>query len=154
MILKQRLRDGFTQFIDIGGNFTISTPANNEWNPNESKDVHGIVSYCDNNGKLQHEPLYIDFPQWLYSNDGQLFITLTSNDYGKKTEQLGVIPPEINIGQVVNFLLNGKTHSATVRDFHIIENKVRYDLDVWLEFDGGNTSTRINDVDSDFITPA
>lgn len=83
MILKQRLRDGFTQFINIGNNFTILTPANKDWNPAESKDVHSIITYSDYKGTMQHEPLYIDFPQWIYSNDGQLFLTLTSNEHGK-----------------------------------------------------------------------
>lgn len=159
MVLKQRFADGRTAYTDIGDSFLLLTRAEKEFEDlaeeyfrttELQKDCIALIQY----GERKTEPIYTDFPQWIYSNNGQLFLTLTSNDYGKKTEELGVTPPEINIGQVVNFLLNSKKHSATVRDSHLIENKLRYDLDVWLEFNGGNTSTRINGVDSDFITPA
>lgn len=78
MVLKQRLQDGKTQFIDIGDNFLVITPYSKEWNPTQSKDIHSVISYCDYEGKLQHEPLYKDFFQWIYSNDGQLFLTLNN----------------------------------------------------------------------------
>jgi sRNA-binding regulator protein Hfq len=60
--------------------------------------------------------------------------------------------PEFYNKQVVSFRLNGTSHNATVRAVHQHENKVRYDLDIWLEESGGNQSTRIHNVDSDLIS--
>ena len=87
MILKQRLADGKTQFIDLGNNFVIITSAAQDWSPMQSKDVYQIISYMDYNGKLQHEPLYKDFLHWIYSNDGQLFLNLTSPEYGIRIDK-------------------------------------------------------------------
>lgn len=84
MVLKQRFADGRTQFIDIGNNFVIITPAHENWNMQKvmnKEDVHSIIEYVDYNSHLQVEPLYKDFLQWIYSNDGQLFLTLTSPEY-------------------------------------------------------------------------
>jgi hypothetical protein len=80
MVLKQRFAEGKTQFIDIGENFVIITPANENWNDviKRDKDVHSVIEFTGHNGKSQFEPLYTDFYQWIYSNDGQLFLTLTS----------------------------------------------------------------------------
>lgn len=80
MVLVQKFSDGKTQYIDIGNNFVIITPVSNEWVVNEvnmSKDAHMMLSYCDYNGNCQYEPLYNDFKQWIYSNNGQLFMNLT-----------------------------------------------------------------------------
>lgn len=81
MILKQRLGDGQTHFIDIGNSFSIITKAYKEWDNNTYKDAHSLISYMDDKGVLRHEPLYKDFIQWIYSNDGQLFLNLGSVDY-------------------------------------------------------------------------
>jgi hypothetical protein len=83
MILKQRFANGRTQFIDIGSDFLVLTRANENWdmeltnyfgkeNAPLSKDVHALIQYSER----KTEPLYIGFPQWIYSNDGQLFQTL------------------------------------------------------------------------------
>jgi len=86
MVLKQRFADGRTHFIDIGGNFQIETPVSPEWDKTWQghamtfkTDVVAVITYSVNvNGedKIMHEPIYKDFPQWIYSNDGQLFKTL------------------------------------------------------------------------------
>lgn len=84
MILKQRFAEGKTQFIDIGSNFLIVTKASAEYDSVSDrhfngdkvwrKDVYAFIEYGE---KGDIEPLFDDFLQWIYSNDGQLFLTLT-----------------------------------------------------------------------------
>ena len=90
MILKQRFAEGRTHFIDIGNNFQIETPASPEWDKTWQgystfkTDVVAVVSYSVNTqgeDRIMHEPIYKDFSQWIYSNNGQLFLTLTSKEY-------------------------------------------------------------------------
>jgi hypothetical protein len=64
-----------------------------------------------------------------------------------------ILQSQFFIKQVVSLSLNETTHTATVRAIHFFEGKVKYDLDVWLKADGGNSSTRIYNVDSCFVTP-
>jgi hypothetical protein len=87
MVLKQRFSEGKTHFIDIGDNFLLLQPHSDEWkhnNINMSKDAHAVIMFTDIHGKSQEEWLYKDFPQWIYTNDGQLFLNLTSPDFSKK----------------------------------------------------------------------
>ena len=80
MILKQRFADGRTNYIDIGNDFTFIQPMAEEFdryadldkmNEEEKKSCAGFICY-----QREHAPIFKDFPQWVYSNDGQLFMTL------------------------------------------------------------------------------
>lgn len=87
MVLKQRFANGRTNYTEIGNSFQVETPASEGWSDTLNKrnelcktDVVAILSYNINTGtedKTVHEPIYKDFRQWLYSNSGQLFLTLT-----------------------------------------------------------------------------
>jgi hypothetical protein len=81
MVLKQRFADGRTNYIDLGNDFTYIQPVAEEFDAYsvidkmsevEKEDCKGFICY----GEQKHEPIYKDFPQWIYSNDGQLFMTL------------------------------------------------------------------------------
>jgi len=87
MVLKQRFSDGKTQFIDIGNDFLLLQPHSEEWVHNDiamSKDANAVIMYRDSSGNHMEEWLYKDFPQWIYSNDGQLFLNLTDKELAKK----------------------------------------------------------------------
>lgn len=80
MVLKQRFADGRTNYIDIGNDFLyiqrnspdFETLAQAELNTDAyRKACIGFVCY-----DKKSEPIYEDFQQWVYSNDGQLFLTL------------------------------------------------------------------------------
>lgn len=81
MVLKQRFAEGRTNYKDIGNDWMyIQNAAQHEFNNilkdhfvNEAngKDCIGFICW----GK-EIEPIYKDFPQWIYSSDGQLFMTL------------------------------------------------------------------------------
>lgn len=82
MILKQRFEQGRTAYTDIGEQFLYiqqNAPEFKELaaeyfrSPELEKDCIGLIQH----GNRKTEPIYKDFPQWIYSNDGQLFITLT-----------------------------------------------------------------------------
>lgn len=83
MVLKQRFEQGRTQFIDIGNDwmliqqnavdFEMIKKEHFTGSDNLGNDVHAFILY----GDRKQEPLYRDFPQWVYTNDGQLFLTLT-----------------------------------------------------------------------------
>ena len=81
MILKQRFADGRTAYTDIGDQFLHIQPNATEFkelaadylrSPEIEKDCIGLIQH----GERQIEPLYKDFPQWIYSNDGKFFMTL------------------------------------------------------------------------------
>ncbi len=83
MVLKQRFADGRTAYTDIGEQWLYIQPAATEFkglayeylrSPEPEKDCIGLIQY----GKRQLEPIFKDFPQWIYSNDGQLFLTLNN----------------------------------------------------------------------------
>lgn len=86
MVLKQRFADGRTNFTDIGNDFQIETPASPEWgcalknlDKDFKTDVVAVLTYNINQATSDHvmqELIYKDFQQWIYSNDGQLFLTL------------------------------------------------------------------------------
>jgi len=61
------------------------------------------------------------------------------------------LPSLFQIKEVVDFVINDARHTSTVNAVHFTENKVRYDLDVWIKKEGGNSSTRIYNVDSFFV---
>ena len=80
MLLKQRFAEGRTNVIDIGDDFMLiqqnaedfEMRLQEHFKENElQKDCIAFVCY----GKKE-EPIYKDFPQWIYTNDGQLFMTL------------------------------------------------------------------------------
>lgn len=80
MILKQRFADGRTNYIDLGDSFTYIQPIAEEFNryadvhklnAKEREDCAGFV--CNGQNEV---PIFNDFPQWIYSNDGQLFMKL------------------------------------------------------------------------------
>jgi len=82
MILKQRFADGRTAYTDIGDQWLYIQKSADEFkelvkdytrSPELEKDCIGLIEY----GERKLEPIYTDFPQWVYSNDGQLFMTLT-----------------------------------------------------------------------------
>jgi hypothetical protein len=81
MILKQRFADGRTAYADIGNQWLYIQKAAAEFeelskefirSPELEKDCIGLIQY----GERQIEPIYADFPQWILSNDGQLFMTI------------------------------------------------------------------------------
>lgn len=90
MILKQRFADGRTNYKDIGNDFMFIQPmaddfemwAKDHFTDKEQKmkeDCIGFICYSKTS-----EPIFKDFPQWIYSNDGQLFMTLSN---GGKVER-------------------------------------------------------------------
>ena len=83
MILKQRFEDGKTAFTDIGDQWLYIQRAAPEFkdiasdyfkNEDLEKDCLGLIRY----GDRKTEPVYKDFPQWVISNEGKLFMTLVS----------------------------------------------------------------------------
>lgn len=89
MVLKQRFEHGRTAYTDIGDNFLYIQQNAEEFKDacahhfegrtEFEKDCIGLIQY----GERKTEPIYKDFPQWVYSNDGQLFITLTNCEWDK-----------------------------------------------------------------------
>jgi hypothetical protein len=61
------------------------------------------------------------------------------------------LPSMFQVKQVVDFILNDTRHKTTINAVHFTESKVRYDLDIWIAKEGGNSSTRIYNVDSCFV---
>jgi len=83
MVLKQRFSDGRTQFIDIGDDWMLiqqnaadfemqKTAHFGDLAATHGKDVHAFICY----GDRKTEPLYKGYPQWIYSNDGRLFMNV------------------------------------------------------------------------------
>jgi len=81
MVLKQRFSEGNTNYADLGSSFVYIQVSNPDFerllqthlNTDAfRKDCIGFIMYGDN----RTEPIYKDFPQWIYSSDGQLFMTL------------------------------------------------------------------------------
>jgi hypothetical protein len=61
------------------------------------------------------------------------------------------LPSQFQIRQVVKLCFDEKTkHTATVNAVHFYENKVKYDLSVWVG-EGGNEITRVYNIDSFFV---
>lgn len=92
MILKQRFADGRTAYTDIGDQFLYIQQAATEFkelaaefirSPEMEKECTGLIQH----GKRQIEPIYVDFPQWIHSNNGQLFMDLTSPFYRNETQK-------------------------------------------------------------------
>lgn len=89
MVLKQRFTDGRTNYIDIGDQWMLiqSNAADFEERMKEyfkdaaplKEDCIAFVSWDKN-----EEPIYKCYPQWIYSNDGQLFMTLTNQEPEKQ----------------------------------------------------------------------
>lgn len=109
MILKQRFADGRTNYKDIGNDFMFIQPmaddfemwAKDHFTEKEQKmkeDCIGFICY-----NKTSEPIFKDFPQWIYSNDGQLFMILS------------------NGGKVVL-----KQDCPTLKDWHHIIEKMNY----------------------------
>lgn len=81
MVLKQRFADGRTNYIDIGDNWMYIQQ--------NAEDFKGLAerAYLDDRNRPDcigfvcynkaEEPIFKDFPQWIYTNDGQLFMSLT-----------------------------------------------------------------------------
>jgi len=93
MILKQRFSDGRTAYTDIGDQWLYIQKSADEFkdlaqhyirSPELEKDCIGLIEY----GEGKTEPIYADFPQWIYSNDGKLFMTLTRPVTGSKSESV------------------------------------------------------------------
>jgi hypothetical protein len=81
MVLKQRFADGRTAYTNIGEQWLYiqqnakdfgDIRAHHFEGAIEEKDCIGLIQY----GDRKTEPIYKDFPQWIYSNEGQLFMTL------------------------------------------------------------------------------
>lgn len=81
MVLKQRFADGRTNYKYIGDDWMLIQQNESNFEmilgrniPNDEmrKDCIAFVCYEKN-----EEPIFKDFPQWIYSNDGQLFMSLT-----------------------------------------------------------------------------
>lgn len=82
MILKQRFADDKTAYTDIGGQWVYIQQSATEFkeiaaeyfrNSELEKDCIGFIRHRDR----ETEPIYKDFSQWIHSNDGQLFMTLS-----------------------------------------------------------------------------
>lgn len=81
MVLKQRFATGRTSYEDIGSKWSYVQPADEEtfdsyckihkMNEKEMVDCVGFI--CYDRGSI---PIFKDFPQWIYSNDGSLFLQL------------------------------------------------------------------------------
>ncbi len=80
MVLKQRFAEGRTNYKDIGEDFMYVQKHSGEFDKLLHQHIDtepyrnaclGFITW----GK-DAEPIYEDFPQWIYSNDGQLFMTL------------------------------------------------------------------------------
>lgn len=80
MVLKQRFADGRTNYVDIGRDWTHIQQGAEEYekyceidrmNEKLKSTCKGFICY-----ERTHIPIFRDFPQWVYSNDGQLFLTL------------------------------------------------------------------------------
>jgi len=91
MVLKQRFADGRTAYTDIGEQWLYIQKAASEFkelaqeyfrSSELEKECIGLIQH----GDRKNEPIYVDFPQWIYSNDGQLFLTLTSKEHWDKIE--------------------------------------------------------------------
>ena len=83
MVLKQRFQSGRTNYTDIGDDFMYTQffgdgfgdiAKRAEMNEQDLKDCIGFIHYATYKKQI---PIYKDFPQWIYSNDGKLFSTLT-----------------------------------------------------------------------------
>lgn len=81
MVLKQRFAEGRTNYIDIGSKWTYTQKFSKHFethieeyftNVKNAKDCIGLIEY----GEKEIEPIYEGFPQWIYSDDGKLFMTL------------------------------------------------------------------------------
>jgi hypothetical protein len=81
MILKQRFAEGRTNYIDIGSDWLyIQRDADvfkkeideHFINPQNAAGCIGLIRF-----NQRVEPIYKDFSQWIYSNDGQIFMNLT-----------------------------------------------------------------------------
>ena len=79
MVLKQRFADGKTHYIYIGNSWLYIQPASPLW-PDEiesyfkdakSDGCVGFIQY-----EKETEPIFDCYPQWIYSDDGKLFMTL------------------------------------------------------------------------------
>lgn len=82
------------------------------------------------------------------------YVSHTWSGVGMGLEDLEEAEPltaKFDIKQVVKFKLNGTSHTATVSCVHTHNTKIAYDLDIWLNEFGGNKSTRIHNVDQDFV---
>ena len=83
MILKQRFAEGNTNYIDLGDTFVYRKRGSEDFETllqrhlntdAYRRDCIGFVLF----GDKHVEPIYRDFPQWVYSNDGKLFMTLNT----------------------------------------------------------------------------
>ncbi len=81
MMLKQRFDEGRTNYTDIGKDFMYTEFFGDGFdditkqmglNEDSKKDCKGVI----HDGRGLQIPIYNVFPQWIYTNDGQLFMTL------------------------------------------------------------------------------
>lgn len=61
------------------------------------------------------------------------------------------LPTQFQIREVVDFVINETRHTATVTGVFINDSRIKYDLDLWIEKEGGNSSTRIHGVDAELV---
>lgn len=84
MILKQRFGDGRTNYIDIGDDFMYTQFMGDGFKDLVESEGMGedaqkdCLGFIHNTMDKKQIPIYKDFPQWIYSNDGKLFLNLTS----------------------------------------------------------------------------
>ena len=66
------------------------------------------------------------------------------------------LPSQFQVQQVVKvqFTQTETPITATVTGVHFYSGKVKYDLELWLMWDGEESFTRIYNVDSVFVTAA
>lgn len=63
---------------------------------------------------------------------------------------------QLELNQVVHlkFRRNGETLTGTIRGVHLYKEKIKYDLELWLDVvDHMETYTRIYNVDSTYVSP-
>lgn len=84
MVLKQNFQTGRTNYTDIGNDWMYTEFFGDGFsdiakrlglNDQSIKDCKGFIDF--NNDK-NHIPIYKDFEQSVYSDDGKLFLTLVS----------------------------------------------------------------------------
>lgn len=117
--------------------------------------VFSIGDFVTNGTKMRGNITGFEFYVNEETSELTCFITHTWSGVGMALENLthlnDGLPSRFQVKEVVNFILNETTHTSTVNAIHFTESKVRYDLDVWINKDGGNSSTRIYNVDSCFV---
>jgi len=83
MVLKQRFQDGRTNYTDIGDDFMYTQFMGDGFKDLAEREGMGEDAQKDCLGFIHSTmdkkaiPIYKNFQQWVYSNNGKLFMTLS-----------------------------------------------------------------------------